>query len=370
MPFGEIFVGTFRQIWQHKKLWLFGLLATLLGSLGVGFYQLFGLRWQGNYMNMVARMMEHPDLWPRRMGAELMSGLGALALALAVLILFGLIGYVISLVMRGAIMHEAALAWAGEQTDTSRGVSVGVGRAVYVFLLDLLWGIVPFIFGCSVALSIPAFIAALVAARADEGWIVFLVMLFVALLCAMILVGLLLFVFTAIFPPLMYQSAVVGGRGLGAAIREGWRLAIHNLGALILFWLLLALLSAVLNGIIQMVMLPLTLPWMGVWMREWSGAMEQFMEGGRFLLPRLHTGWLVISGLASVLLSLAVNSFLLTFRYTLYAEVYRRLTGATPAVAAVEPPAAPPATVEPPASSDILVPDEPPAEDEEPPRVG
>jgi hypothetical protein len=375
MSYGEIFVGTFRQIWQHKKLWLFGLLATLLSSVGLGIYQLFGVRWQGDYMSMLPRMMENPDMLPRGFGANLMASLSTLWIGLSLLILFGLVGYIVSLVMRGAIIHEAATAWAGGETDTSRGVSAGVGRAVYVFLLDLLWGIVPFILGCGVSAGFLVLMLTAVVSGGNEGWGVFLALLLFAFLCSAVLIGLLLAVFTAIFPPLMYQSAVVGGRSFGAAVHEGWRLTIGNLGPMIIFWLLLTLLTLVLNAIIQAVTLPLTLPWMGTWMAEWTGAMEEFIEGGRLEMPPLQAGWLIVSGLVSVVLSLIVNSFLVTFRHTLYAEVYRRLTGAVPAVEPAEPPDAPSAAaplvpVEPSPAAEVVVPDELPADDEELPRVG
>ena len=35
MPFGELFTGTFGQIWRHKRLWLFGLLGLALTSIGL-----------------------------------------------------------------------------------------------------------------------------------------------------------------------------------------------------------------------------------------------------------------------------------------------------------------------------------------------
>ncbi len=373
MSYGEIFVGTFRQIWQHKKLWLFGLLAVLLSSVGLGIYQLFGIRGQSDYINnILPRMLQNPERLPPGFGSELMASLSALWIGLSLLFLFGLVGYIVSLVMRGAIMHEAAIAWAGGETDTSRGVSAGVGRAVYVFLLDLLWGLVPFLLGCGVATGFLVLMFTAVAASGSEGWGVFLALLLFAFLCSAVLIGLLLAVFTAIFPPLMYQSAVVGGRSFGAAVREGWRLTVANLGSLIIFWLLLLLLSFVLNAMIQAITLPLTLPWMGSWMTDWSAALDNFMRDGQLNMPPLRAGWLIVSGVVSVVLSLLVNSFLLTFRHTLYAEVYRRLTGAVPPVAPVEavaPPVAPLAPVEPLPPSEILVPDEPPADDEEP-RVG
>jgi len=373
MSYGEIFVGTFRQIWQHKKLWLFGLLATLLSSVGLGIYQLFGIRGQSDYMSMFPRMLENPDRIPPGFGAEVMASLSTLWIGVSLLVLFGLVGYIVSLVMRGAIMHEAAIAWAGGETDTSRGVSAGVGRAVYVFLLDLVWGIVPLILGCGVGTGFLVLMVTAVASRGNEGWGVFLALVLFAFLCSAVLIGLLLAVFTAIFPPLMYQSAVVGGRSFGAAIREGWWLAVSNLGSMIIFWLLVTLLTVVLNAIIQAVTLPLTLPWMGEWMTDWTAAMDNFMRDGQLDMPPLRAGWLIISGLVSVTLSLIVNSFLVTFRHTLYAEVYRRLTGEVPPVAPVEavaPPVAPLAPVEPPPPSDILVPDEPLADDDEEPRVG
>ena len=70
-----------------------------------------------------------------------------------------------------------------------------------------------------------------------------------------------------VFAPLMYQSAVAGRRGLGAAISEGWRMAQANLGAMIIFAILLWVCGIVLEMLVSVRHLPFSLPWMAGWMR-------------------------------------------------------------------------------------------------------
>ena len=61
MPFGEIFTGTFSQIWRHKRLWLFGLLGLALTSIGLLLYQLFQYRWQSEWFRHDGPLMKQPS---------------------------------------------------------------------------------------------------------------------------------------------------------------------------------------------------------------------------------------------------------------------------------------------------------------------
>ena len=58
MPFGELFTGTFGQIWRHKRLWLFGLLGLTLTSIGLLIYQIFQYRWQGEWFSTMGDMTQ------------------------------------------------------------------------------------------------------------------------------------------------------------------------------------------------------------------------------------------------------------------------------------------------------------------------
>ena len=66
MPFGELFTGTFGQIWRHKRLWLFGLFGLALTSIGLLVYQVFQYRWQSGWLTTMGDLMKHPGMMPER----------------------------------------------------------------------------------------------------------------------------------------------------------------------------------------------------------------------------------------------------------------------------------------------------------------
>jgi len=327
MPFGEIFTGTFSQIWRHKRLWLFSLLGLAFTSIGLGIYQLFQFRWQSQWFDLMGGVRDNPTVMPQRFFGEMMSAMTWLWIGWGIWMLVSLLGYLVNLVMRGATIHEADGAWAGGRIDTGRGIAVGAGRAVYVFLLDLLWLLPGILLGCG-GLGALVTILAVVGSVDNNGGAagVFVLTFFGALCCVfclMLLVGLL----SAVFAPLMYQSAVAGRRGLGAAISEGWRLAQANLGAMIIFALLLWVLAIVLMLVVSILSLPFAISWLSGWMRDWAGMMEDVSRGLTPTMPQFQSGWLVGAALVSGLLTWLTASFLQSFRLTLYAAVYRHLGG-------------------------------------------
>jgi hypothetical protein len=383
MPYGEIFTGTFRQLWRHKKLFSFGLLAALLGAIGSAISQVFSLQWQSSWYRMMNRWMLSPDMLPGRLGYDVATGMSWFGVGCCVVGLLAIVGYIVSLVMRGAIMHEAGFAWQGSATDFSRGVSAGAGRSVYIFLIDLLWFVLPLLLMCggSALFVILITLAASAGNGSDAGGAV-IGWIMLTLICGLVCVGMIIGIVTSLFSPLMYQSAVVGRRSAGEAVREGWQLTRDHLGPMIIFWLLLIGLGLLLSVVMWLITAPLALPWLATWMSDMTRYAEDFQQGRGGVMPAFNSGWLILSTAATLLVSFLVQGFLTSFRYTLYAEVYRRLTGIPPATVAVVPPPPPDATpaepvapliIEPlPATeSDVIVPDAPlfPPEPEEPPRA-
>ena len=328
MPFGEIFTGTFSQMWRHKRLWLFGVLGLALTSIGLGIYQLLQFRWQSQFFDMMGGVRAHPGVTPERFFGEMMSTMTWLWTGWGVWVLASLLGYVTNLVMRAATMREADIAWAGGRTATGRGIAAGAGRAVYVFLIDLLWLLPGLLLGCGGLAAFGLIVAAAGSMDNDGGAAgAFALTLFGALcclLCLALLVGLL----SAVFAPLMYQSAVAGRRGLGAAISEGWRLAQANLGAMIIFAILLWVLNIALGMLVSLLTFPFVLPWMSSWMQNLSGMMESASRGVPPQMPQFgNTGWLLVATLVSGILTWLTASFMQSYRLTLYAGVYRHLGG-------------------------------------------
>jgi hypothetical protein len=337
MPYGEIFMGTFAQMWRHKRLWLFGLLGVLISSVGLAIYQLFQARWQSDWFGMMERMAENPDVFPQGLASNMLSKMAWLWAGLGLLLLCTLLGYVVNLIMRGATMNEAAIAWSGGSTQTGRGISVGAGRAVYLFLIDLLWLLPGIILGCGGALGLTVLLLGAGSASDSNGATGAFVLAFLASICGVACLGLLIALFAGVFSPLMYQSAVVGRRGLGQAVGEGWRLAQANLGAMIILVLLLFMLGILVNIVVSVLSLPLLVPWMGSFMSGMSRAAEGASRYEPFAMPQFRSGWVAVAGLWSGLLAWLSTGFLQSFRLTLYAEVYRQLTGISAAVVPAAP---------------------------------
>ena len=327
MPFGEIFTGTFSQIWRHNRLWLFGLLGLALTSIGLGIYQLFQFRWQNQLADMMGGVSGTPGVMPPRFFSELMPALTWLGVGFGIWMLVSLLGYITNLVMRGATMNEAAVAWAGERVETGRGISAGAGRAVYVFLLDLLWLLPAILLGCGSLGALVATLAAVGNANHDGSAAGAFMLTLLGALCCVFCLALFVSLLSAVFAPLMYQSAVAGRRGLGAAISEGWRLAQANLGAMIIFAVLLWVLAIVVMMAVSVLSLPFAIPWLSGYMRAVSGMMEDAARGIAPTMPSFRSGWLLLATLVSGLLSWLATGFLQSFRLTLYAGVYRQLGG-------------------------------------------
>jgi hypothetical protein len=333
MPFGELFSGTFGQIWHHKRLWLFGLLGLALTSSGLLVYQVFQYRWQSGWLTTMGDLMKNPGMMPERYVSTMMSSMVWLWVGMGLWLIVGLLGYLVNLVMRGATMNEASIAWGGGRTKMGRGLSVGVGRGVYVFLIDLLWLLPGLLLMCG---GFGVFAAVIAAAAVSDGSgeaagavILSIITALCCIFCLALFVGLL----STIFAPLMYQSAVAGRRGLGAAISEGWRMAKANLGAMIIFAILLWVLNIAFGMLVSLFSFPFMLPWMSSWMQNFSGMMESASRGVAPQMPQFgNTGWLLVATLVSGILTWLTASFMQSFRLTLYAGVYRHLGGTGGAV--------------------------------------
>lgn len=370
MPFGEIFTGAFQRIWHHKKLWLLAMLGLALGGIGMLIYSLLAGQWMGGYFSFINRMMRNPYTLPGTALSDMMGSMTTLWVGGALAGLLGLVGYIVNLVMRGAIISEANRAWQGQPTDTRRGLQRGLSRAIYVFLIDLAWW-VPGILLAGVGIVLFVLLIAGSAAASEtnraggliaSSWIAFL--------CCGGCAGLLYYLAFAILSPLMYQSAVAGERSTGAALSEGWSLAKAHLGAMIIFWLLLVLVGIVFGVIQQAVGTVASVPMLSGWFRMMADTMQGLNRGALPVIPTISGPLLAFAGVISTLLWFLISTFTQTLNLTLYAGVYQRLVGG-PRLAPVTPeaPVVPPAPLTPVSPDAPVVPPEPPSEDEAPPAL-
>ena len=343
MPFGEIFTGAFQRIWRHKKLWGLAMLGLVISAGGALIYGLLSVRWLGDYFNFINLIMRSPQVTPERVMGGFFNSMSWIWAGAALGGLFGLVGYIVNLVARGGIINEAAHAWRNETTSAARGLRRGLHRGVYIFLIDLIWWLpaLLIVFGGVIAFFV--LIAGSAAASESNRGGGLIATSWLAFLCGGGCIVVLYYLVHALFAPLMYQAAVAGDRDLGAALGEGWTLARNNLGAMIVFWLLLLLVAFVLGVVVQAVTTLFSLPLWSSWFGAFSNAMQGLSRGSIPVLPRMSGPLLVLVTLISALLSFLVRTFTETLNLTLYGGVYQHLSGVGP----VEPISRPPVPVEP-----------------------
>ena len=346
MPFGEIFTGAFRLIWRHKKLFLFTLIGLSLYALGLLVYQLAGVVWLGQYMNWMSGVMRNPGVNPERMMGEFFSGMASVWIGASIFLLLSLLSYFVSLVTTSGLILEADRARSGEPVAVGRGLRDGLGRAGHLFLVQMVWVLPGLLLSCGALIGFFALMAGTAAAsgNGNDGASGLLGISWLTCICGSVCFGLLYAVFAGIFQPLMAQSAVAGRRGVGEAIREGWRLAREHLGAVIIFWLLAALTTIVVTIALQTITTLINLPLTGVWFAGMGRMMEAMRAGRTPELPGVSAPLYLLTSLVSLGVTLLAWLGLQTFVPVMWNGVYRHLVGAAPtgvsAVAVIEEPEA------------------------------
>jgi len=328
MDYGKIVSGTFGVIWKEKKLWLFGIIGLLLSTFASGLYMAWYFNWLGDFLsNLISPgFIESDD--PAVIIQTIMGNIGWLFGGMSFMFCASLIGYVINLVMRGATISEADLAWEGDSVDIGRGARNGAGHGLYLFIVDLLWWLLPAVLigvgmACGFLFLFGGIGLAANAPSGEDAGAVFAIMGSVfAMICVLGCLGLLITVLQGIFAPLMYQSVVLGKRSIGAAISEGFSLARHNIGPMVIFLIIMFVLNLGVGFLIQMASLPM----MGGWMAGWVGMIQNISEGGMPSMSGTNGFLLFFGGLLVALATLLGQSFMQTFSLTMYARVYRLLT--------------------------------------------
>ena len=337
MQYGAIVGQTFQLLWREKRLWLFGIVGVLFTVAGVTAYYGFSMTSMQMFMASSAEIMANPlavddSAWGRLFGPVLVSMLGGVSLIL----LMSLLGYIINLFMRGATIDQAREAWEGHPTDFSAGVRAGVRQSARLFLLDMLWSLPGLLIAIAVSIcAIAAMVGGVAAIDQDSGGGVMVFMAsFIGLMCTVGCAVLLIYVARALFAPMMTQSLLQRQAGLGAAIRDGWNLSRNNLGAMLIFALVMLAGYLAVYTVMQVASLPLSFFGMGNMMVGFN----TMLESPRAVTPQIIGGLGVLVGtLIYGLGMLLATSFYQSYGLVMYAQVYRELTmGRKPELVAVD----------------------------------
>lgn len=336
MPYSEIINISFRTLGREKPLWLFGLLGTLLSSLGAGLYVGGVLVWQQSFMTRLVAlaMTQQPDyLAVMRI---LTDSLGWLAGGWGIIACVSLVGYAANLVMRAATAAEAARSLAGQRSQAERGLAAGARKALSFFAIDLLWwlpALIVAVMGVALVFVVVAGLMRVVGNQDPSGLAVDFVGIFGLIFGGIGCLGLVWLLYNiarGLFAPLMYQAAAQEDAGLGEAVRRGGRLARAHLGPMLIFLIFLVGLGVVLSFVLQIFSAPLS----GAWAFSWADIAENAANGIPPTPPSAlgRTGFYLF-GLLFGLAAWLIGAFSQTFGLTMYAEVYRRLRPNAPSEA-------------------------------------
>lgn len=322
MDYGGILADSIKLIWRERKL----LALVFLGSslLALAFIIYFGGVMGGQMQMMTLPMdMSYEDAGDAVLKAAFLylTSLGAAGI-------LGLIGYFINLAARAGVVAEAARAWQGEKVNIRRGMHHGLRKAAAYFALDMAWalpvilvslfvGTMSMIFFFEVLDGILAeqpvndpgiFLSTMTGAFAVMG----------VILCLLLLYG----IARGAFSPLMYQASVIDDQPIGDAIREGWRLSKANLGAMLVFFILMWAVQLGLSIVIRVFSLPFSLMAMLPWFR-----MMNSLQNGAIPTTANTTNWLMVFVAATGIgvLTWLWLSISQTLYLTFYARVYQEL---------------------------------------------
>ena len=328
MNYGQIFGDSFRILWREKKLWVFGLIGLALSSLLGMVGGVAGLNFQRNLIGTLNQeMMRGGRGNPDRMVGAIFGSLGVFAVIISLVMLGSLVAYVINLAMRPATIREAMRAWRGGSVSVRRGSGEGASYMAGFFGVDVLWAVLPVVvvIGAYAAMfaSIFGVVAAADSRSGGEAAALGMVGLIFLLFCCLAIFGLLYAAFYAVLAPMMYQSLAQGRRSFGVALSEAWALGKAHWGPLILFAVMVWGVSLLLSILVQAV----TAPFVSLFMGNWMESIFQSMEGPVPTMPAPNYAILIPGLMALTALSFLVNSFMQSFRLTLYTKVYAELTG-------------------------------------------
>jgi hypothetical protein len=327
MDYGKVINQGLSAVWRHKALWLLGCLGVVLGGLGSGFNSAFQIRWQLDFqrsMFLNRQLLEgrgpmtpqqFEQFWRALLGS--MAGLYA---ALGLAMLLGFLGYLVSLVTRGAIIDQVASAATTDTVNWRQGLRVGLNRAPHVFLIDLVWWLPSIVlFGGLAACGVIGLISSLMATanRTGEPNPGMLLACLIGFPCLLLVVALVYGLVQGLFAPLMYQHTVQRRAGFAESIRTGWRLAAANLGPMFILLLVIFALGLVLGIVIMLFTLPLTGLGMGAWYARPLGQPPGAVSSGVLLLI----------GLAYAVVYTLLGGFVQAAGLAIYAHAYRELTG-------------------------------------------
>lgn len=250
MDYGRIIRRALEITWRHKVLWIFGAVAALFSGGGGG----------GNgASNAIQYQLDRGDLGGlSRMlpfGVDPSEVIPIILAIIAALVVFAVALAIVGIVVRytslGALIGGVDEVERTERTSFGTSLNRGWRNLLPLFAIDLLIGIVGFVFALAViVLAIAGAAFALIPAIAlAEGAgnnviaILWAVGVGLAVLLGIIAIGVALSALATLVRELSFRARVLEGQGVFAAIGTAFRLIRSRLKEVLLVWLLLVAIS-------------------------------------------------------------------------------------------------------------------------------
>jgi hypothetical protein len=321
MDYDKVIGQGFAAVWRHKSLWALGCAGVALAALGSGLSSAFQLNWQaGLWQTFLSSLgaleaemtpQEAEEFFRTFMGS--MVGMYAMA---GVAMLMAFFSYLVSLVIRGAIIDQAASSAMTGTADWRQGLRAGLNRAPYVFLIDMLWWLLSIVlvggFVLCGALGMMGSIAATTDQAGEPNIGVFFASI-IGFFCLFLIVGLIYGLTHGLLAPMMYQHTVQRRAGVFESIGAGWRIALDNLGPMFVLLIVSFLLTVLL--------------WAGTGIFSWTlaglGMSFSFAQPLGAVPGLLRLGLFLLAGLAYAVVYTLLGGFVEAVRLSIYAHAYQ-----------------------------------------------
>jgi hypothetical protein len=253
IEYAELLKKSFAVVWQHKVIWLFGIVLALMSGHSSVVSNLFGSLPEGVLGSFSSDTADSasggsgiPDLdnYISAIGPDRLMLIAAMAIVF--LIISALVIFFLSTLIHGSLINLVEKAHNGEKPEAKPALGIGWRKALPMIGMRLLL-LIPIIAAAVVVSIVVIIIAVAIALLASASTVDSLPRLGVAI--AIVLAGLTIII--GIFASIVFFAAlallmefaqrfiVIGDKNVTDSIRSAWVLLRNNLGTTFVSWLIM-----------------------------------------------------------------------------------------------------------------------------------
>lgn len=230
MAFGDLLNKSFKAVWDHKVIWLFGILFSFFNGFGgQGFNSAFN--GPGSKSKSISTSVER---YLRSLSEDQIVLLIVLLIALVLIMV--LVGTFFSLVLRGSLIHLVASVSRDEAIGARGGFSAGLRKVLPLFGKSIVIGL-PFmflVFGL-IGFDVLLFVLAFMHGTPAIGVIIALVLFSILLVLLIVAAGVVIMLVSNFSD----RFIVIDGTEVLASIRRSYGLFKKHKGQFLIAWLVM-----------------------------------------------------------------------------------------------------------------------------------